>query len=363
MHDTAQAAEAAGVEQLMATLYLTEEQTTVKIEGEALRIVLPRARERQAVRVPLAKVDQVVVLGNITLTTPALQALLERRIAVHYLSARGRSYGSLVADWGKNSGPRLAQYALYGDLARRFHVARQCVAGKLINMRTILLRYARSREDNAALLEAVQQIRSALRALARAQPPAEVAADDRMQGLGELFGIEGSASAAYYGVLGTLLKPPWQFVGRVRRPPTDPVNALLSFGYTLLTNQTTALIHAVGLDPGVGMLHQPGFGKPALALDLIEAFRPVIVDSVVITMINTGQLTPNDLEEELGAFRLRDGARRAFLEKFEERLNERVRHPVFGYQVSYRRCIELQARLLAKYAQGEIPRYVPFTVR
>ncbi|WP_081752925.1 CRISPR-associated endonuclease Cas1 [Kallotenue papyrolyticum] len=352
-----------GAERLMATLYLTEEQTTVKIEGEALRLQMPRGQERQVVRVPLAKVDQVVVLGNITLTTPALQALLERGIAVHYLSARGRSYGSLVADWGKNSGPRLALYALYTDLPRRFAAARQCVAGKLINMRAVLLRYARNREDNAALLEAVQQIRAALRALARAQPPAQLATDDRMGGLGELFGIEGSASAAYYGVLGLLLKPPWQFVGRVRRPPTDPVNALLSFGYSLLTNQTTALIQAVGLDPGVGLLHQPGFGKPALALDIMEAFRPIIVDSVVITMINTGQLTPGDLEEELGAFRLRDRARRTFLEKFEERLNERIRHPVFGYQISYRRCIELQVRLLAKYAQGEIPRYVPFTVR
>ena len=356
-----------GVEVLMATLYLTEQYSLVKIEGEALRVQFPSDREsRQAgkvVRVPLAKVEQVLVLGDITLTTPALHALLERRIGVHYLSARGRSYGALTADWGKNSGVRLAQYALFGDAARRFAVARQCVAGKLLNMRTTLLRYARSRDDRAALEEAAQQIRACLRAIARLPAPAEVDPGDRMHGLGPLLGLEGSASAAYYGVLGSLLKGEWGFAGRVRRPPTDPINALLSFGYTVLTNQIVSLVHAVGLDPGLGVLHQPGFGKPALALDLIEAFRPIIVDSVIITMVNTGQIAPSDLDEEVGAYRLKDDARRAFLEKLEARLSERVQHPVFGYQTSYRRCIELQARLFAKYAQGEIERYVPFTVR
>jgi len=358
---------AEGVETLMATLYLTEQYSVVKIEGEALRVQFPAERaSKQAgkvVRVPLAKVEQVMVLGDITLTTPALHALLERRIAVHYLSARGRSFGALTADWGKNSGVRLAQYALYGDVARRFTIARQCVAGKLLNMRTTLLRYARSRDESAELQEATRQIRTCLRAMAHLPAPTEVDPTDRMHGFGPLLGLEGSASAAYYGVFGSLLKGEWGFAGRVKRPPTDPINALLSFGYTVLTNQIVSLIHAVGLDPGLGVLHQPGFGKPALALDLIEVFRPIIVDSVIITMVNTGQITPHDLDEEVGAYRLKDDARRAFLEKLEARLSERVQHPVFGYQTSYRRCIELQARLFAKYAQGEIAQFVPFTVR
>ena len=118
-----------------------------------------------------------------------------------------------------------------------------------------------------------------------------------------------------------------------------------------------------GRGQGGPVLHQPGLGKPALALDLIEAFRPIIVDSVVITMINTGQIGLGDIDAELGAYRLKDSARRAFIEKLEARLSEKVQHPLFGYQVSYRRCIELQARLFAKHAQGEIARYVPFTVR
>ncbi len=350
-----------GVEILMATLYLTEQYSLVKLEGEALRVQPSGGRAGQVVRVPLNKVEQVMVLGEVTLTTAALHALLERRVPVHYLTAWGRSRGSLVADWGKNSGVRLAQYALCRDVARSFAVARQCVAGKLLNMRTLLLRYARGRDDGEALQEAAQTIRRCLRELARLEPPVETS--DRMHGLGPLLGLEGGGSAAYYSVLGRLLKGAWSFPGRVKRPPTDPVNALLSFGYTLLTNQVVSLVHAVGLDPGLGVLHQPGFGKPALALDLVECFRPIIVDSVVVTMINTGQLTPDDFEAELGAYRLRERARRGFIEKLEARLSEQVQHPLFGYKVSYRRCIELQARLFAKHAQGEIGRYVPFTVR
>jgi CRISP-associated protein Cas1 len=355
-----------GVEVQMATLYLTEPYSTVKIEGEALRVHYPAEHGTRTagrvVRVPLVQVEQVMVLGEITLTTPAIHALLQRRIPVHYLSARGRSYGALTADWGKNSGVRLAQYGVYGDIERRFAVARACVAGKLLNMRTTLLRYARSRERDEALTAAAQTIRTCLRSLARLETPV-VAPGDRMNGLGPLLGLEGSGSAAYYGVLGRLLKGGWVFPGRVKRPPTDPVNALLSFGYTVLTNQAVSLVHAVGLDAGLGVLHQPGFGKPALALDMIEPFRSIIVDSVVITMINTGQIAPDELVEEVGAYRLTDAARNRFLEKLEARLSEKVQHPLFGYQTSYRRCIELQVRLFAKYAQGEIERYVPFTVR
>jgi CRISPR-associated protein Cas1 len=351
------------VEVMMATLYLTEQYSVVKVEGEALRVQPSGGRPGQVVRVPLNKVEQVMVLGEVTLTTPALHALLERRIPVHYLTARGRSCGALVADYGKNSGVRLAQYALCRDPSRSFAVARACIAGKLLNMRTLLLRYARGREgdDGAQLQEAAQTIRRCLRELVRLEPPSETS--DRMHGLGPLLGLEGSGSAAYYGVFGQLLKGSWSFPGRVKRPPTDPVNALLSFGYTLLTNQVVSLVHAVGLEPGLGVLHQPGFGKPALALDLVECFRPIIVDSVVVTMINTGQLGAGDFADELGSIRLKDGSRRSFIEKLEARLSEPVQHPLFGYKTSYRRCVELQARLFAKHAQGEIERYVPFTVR
>lgn len=359
-----------GVEMLMATLYLMEQYSVVQVEGEALRVQYPNDRTRkkpgQIVRVPLAKVEQVMVMGDVTLTTPALHTLLERRIPVHYFSVYGQSYGTLVGDPAKNAGLRLAQYALHRDIARRFAAARQCVAGKLHNMRTTLLRYARDQEretHKATLLAAAQQLRTCLRELAQLPVPTQADPDDRMHGLGALLGLEGSGTAAYYGVLGVLLKGGWTFPGRVKRPPTDPVNSLLSFGYAILTSQVASQVWAVGLDPAIGVLHQPGFGKPALALDLVEEFRPVIVDSLVITLLNTNQLKESDFDSQLGAYRLTDDARKHVLTKLEEKLQSSVQHPTFGYKTTYRRCIELQARLLAKYAHQEIDQYIPFTVR
>lgn len=360
---------AGAVEVDMATLYLMEQYSVVKVEGEALRVQFPKDSEAnqrgRIVRVPLTKIEQVMVLGDITLTTPALHTLLQMGIPVHYLSVYGTSYGTLTANPGKNSGLRIAQCALRADTPRQFAVARQCVAGKLVNMRTLLLRYARTREDAAqqTLETAAEQMRRCLHQLKQLPAPITIDPDDRMHGLGPLLGLEGSGSSAYYGALGAMLLGEWEFTGRFKRPPTDPVNALLSFGYTILTKQVVSLIWAIGLDPGIGVLHQPGFGKPALALDLVEQFRPVVVDSVVLTLLNTAQLKPGDFRAELGGCWLKDDARKLFLSKLEARLEEKVQHPTFNYKVTYRRCIELQARLFAKYAMGEIDTYIPFTVR
>ncbi len=357
------ARDAEGAEQLMGTLYLTEQHSLVKREGEALRVQIParEGREARVARVPLIKVDQVVVFGDITLTAPALHMLLEQRIAVHFLSERGRSYGSLIPDPTKNARLHLAQYAVHDDPARRFPLARSIVGGKLANMRTLLLRYNRKLED-PALDAAAAQIRRARRSAETLAVP-DAPAEGRMHGLGPLLGLEGEGSAAYFGVWGALLRGAWAFPGRVRRPPTDPVNALLSFGYTVLTNQIVSLICLVGLNPYIGMLHQPGYGKPALALDLVEEFRPLVVDSVVIATLNNRMLKEADFTAELGACRLTDPARRLFLEQLEARLAEPIQHPLFGYRVSYRRAIELQVRLLAKALMGEIDAYVPFAVR
>jgi len=355
-----------GVEVAMGTLYLNEQYSLVKQEGEALVVDIPAhtatGRERRKVRVPLIKVDQVVIFGDITLTASAMRTLLERRVAVHYLSKHGRPYGSTTPDPSKNAALRVAQHQAFNDPQRRFVLARTFVQGKLRNMRTVLLRYERKHEDGTAAA-AAHQIKAAQQTLARLPVPTAVDSDDRMHGLGPLFGYEGDGSSAYFRALGSVFAPPWEFHGRVRRPPRDPVNALLSFGYVLLTQQAVSLISMVGLDPFIGFLHSPGFGKPALALDLIEEFRPLVVDPVVVTLLNTGALRPLDFEDELGAIRLRDDARKRFLEKLEERLTSTIHHPVFGYTTTYRRCIELQARLIAKALLGEIPSYPSFVVR
>ena len=351
----------------MPTLYLIEQYSIVKIDGEALRVQAPAEkgtrRPGEVRRIPINHVDQVIVFRDITLTTPALHALMERRIGVHYLSLYGRSYGSLTADWGKNSGVRLAQYALFNNHEQRFTLAKTYIATKIRNMRTLIQRHARAREQHSELEQIAQALRTQLSNLQRqvAQPPEP---GDRMHGLGSLFGCEGESSAAYYqGFAHIIDAATWQFRGRVKRPPTDPINALLSFGYTVLTNLFVSSIHSVGLDPALGFLHQPGFGKPALALDLIEPYRSIIVDSTVITLVNTNQIKPDDFDNEYGAYRLHDKARRLFLSKLEARLDETIQHPTFGYRCTYRRCLELEARLFAQYIQGDIAHYTPFTVR
>ncbi len=350
----------------MATLYLSEQYSIVKREGEALRVEIPAdaatGRERNVVRVPLIKVEQVVVQGEITLTASALGALLERRVTTHFLTRHGRSLGSLVPDPTRNAALRLAQYAAFCSPATSFNLARACIEGKLRNLRTMLLRFNRDRDDEQ-LEAAVGALKAAQRRLAALPAPVTVDPADRMHGSGSIFAAEGQGSAAYWSVFGRLLAAPWSWPGRQRRPPRDPVNALLSFGYTILTNQALARINIVGLDPFIGFLHRPGFGKPALALDLIEEFRPLVVDSTVLTLLNTGVLRERDFVDEGGSVRLTDDGRRTFLLKLEERLNSEIVHPEFGYRASYRRSIELQARLLGKAVMGEIPRYPPFIVR
>ena len=194
-----------------------------------------------------------------------------------------------------------------------------------------------------------------------------VSGDHRVAGtaLETILVMEGAGSAAYFRCFGKLLSDPrqWPFPGRVKRPPTDPVNTLLSFGYSLLTNKVASAVQLVGFDHYVGYLHSAVYGRPALALDLVEEFRPLIVDLVVLTMLNKRMLTLNDFVVELGAYRLKEERRNVFFTQLEERLNEEVSHPIFGYKTSYRRCLELQVRLLAKWLTGEIEEYPPFHVR
>jgi CRISPR-associated protein Cas1 len=376
----------------MAILYLTEQQAWVGREGECLIVHIPERDEQgkqngkreRKMTVPLFKVEEVMVLGEITITTPALTRLLEARVPITYLSKYGHYLGSLNPILTKNSILRLAQHSVYADGARRHSIAQRFVVGKLRNMRTILMRYARQYPD-AQMHEQVESIKRCIQAAEQtignnvhavieaheidtepenAQEDG-TRADARMHGLGSLLGCEGAGSAAYFSVFSTLIKCNWShgFSKRVRRPPTDPVNALLSYGYVILTSQVASILAGVGFDPYIGYLHASRYGKPALALDLMEEFRPVIVDSVVLSLLNNRQLSRGDFIQELNSYRMTEATKRLFLQKFEERMQEVITHPTFAYKVTYRRCIELQARLLGKYLTGEVAEYTPFTVR
>ncbi len=352
----------------MGTLYLTRPGSTLKKEGEALKVHIPAEDDEPArkVTVPLHKITQVVVLGNVTLTTPVLWTLLERNVGVTYLTGTGRFMGHLGAPLSRNGQLRLAQHQAHHDPVRRMEMARACVVGKLHNMRVLLMRFRRKGET-PELDTAVESLANSKKQAAEVEPDATLPADAQHPQAGStwgtLLGHEGAGSAAYFKSFGTLLRDGWIFPGRNRRPPTDPVNALLSFAYTLLHNQTMSAVEIVGLDPYVGFLHGTQYGKPALALDLMEEMRPVLADSVVLTVINKQILKPDDFEEELGACRLSDKGRKVFLEQWEARLETEMQHPVFGYKVTYRRALEIQARLVARWLLGEIPAYPPLLVR
>jgi CRISP-associated protein Cas1 len=288
------------------------------------------------------------------------------------LSHYGQFKGRLSPPFSKNAVLRLAQYRAHHDMTERCELARRFMIGKLSNQRQRLQRHNRILHD-AEVNRAIKQITDLVGSLATLSlhQPSGIkplaSGDHGIAGtvLESILGMEGAGSAAYFRCFGKLLSDPkqWPFPGRVKRPPTDPVNALLSFGYSLLTNKMASAVQLVGLDHFVGYLHSSFYGRPALALDLVEEFRPIVVDSVVVDILNHRMLTPADFVVELGGYRLKQEKRTMFFTKFEERLNEEMQHPVFGYKTSYRRCLELQARLLAKVVTGEIDEYPPFLIR
>ena len=363
----------------MTTLYLTEPYSVMSKDDETLTVKIPANKETGAeakkVSIPLMKIEQVVVLGDSTVTTPALLALLGQNAEVCFCDYWGNFRGRLAPAVSKNVFVRSAQFRVHADYRQRIALASRFVRGKLHNQRTLLLRSVREltstdqpSADKKSKVEAaattiaglIQQVDGLT--IGEDAPP-NPSHPQQESALGTLHGLEGAGAAAFFGGFGALLKQDLGFTTRQRRPPTDPINLLLSFGYTLLTNHVTSAVQIVGFDPYIGYLHSEGYGKPALALDLMEEMRTPIVDSVVLTVINKQILQPKHFVQQLGLWQLTPAGRKLFLEQFEARLRTEIQHPVFAYKASYRRCLELQARLLAKQLLGEIPTYRPFQIR
>lgn len=357
----------------MSVLYLSEQYSTARLDGDT---VLVRAPANPAIgrdevyrkRLPLGKISQVVVFGQVTLTSGMIEALMARQVEIVYLTRYGKFVGRMSGHEHKHGQLRLAQRRAHDDPTARLMVAKVCVRAKLHNQRTVLLRGNRTRHDPfiAARADEIGALISQVDALADVDSdPPDPTQPQRGTVHGLLMGLEGAAAAAYFPAYRALLGEGWSemFTGRHKRPPTDPVNALLSFGYTLLTNQTAGAAQTVGFDPYIGYLHSSQYGKPALALDIVEMFRAPVVDSVVLTVLNNRMLTAADFEETLGSWRMGDAGRKTFLIKFEERLNTVIEHPVFGTKVTYRRCVELQMRLLSRWLLGELRRFRGFAIR
>jgi CRISPR-associated endonuclease Cas1 len=275
---------------------------------------------------------------------------------VTYASSGGWVLGHTVSTGHRNIAIRIAQFRAAFDERKSLAFARGLVAAKIRNSRVFLRRNFKFGDEAGR--------DAALEALARLADRAAYASSE-----GELLGIEGEGAARYFRLFATMLGevardfPEFGFEKRTRRPPADPINAMLSFAYTLLTRSWLTTLSAVGFDPYLGFYHRPRFGRPALALDMMESFRPILADSTVIQVVNNGEVKAGDFISAGPAVNLKPHARRAFIAAYERRLDQEITHPVFGYRVSMRRLLEVQARLLARYLTGEIDEYPHYLVR
>ena len=332
-------------------LYVQARGAKVAKSGETLVVTID---DEKVATARLAETSQVVLMGSIYVTAPCLQELMWRGIPVTWHSHGGWFYGHTVGNGHKNVELRTAQYRASFDEPTCLRFARGLVNAKIRNCRTLLRRNWKRPDDNRdMMIELKEDSRRA----------------DRSQSMPELLGVEGTAAARYFGAFPALIKSndsetaAFDFKKRNRRPPTDPVNALLSFAYSLLVRAWTVTLTAVGFDAFRGLYHQPRYGRPALALDLMEPFRPIVADSVVLQVINNGEVRPTDFKAAAGSVALAPGGRRKFIAAFERRMDHEVVHPLFGYRVSYRRLMEMQARLFGRFLLGELSSYPNFLTR
>ena len=342
----------------MLPLYVQANNARLAKKGETIAIT---EEDGPTTTARLIDVSQVVLMGNVGMTTPCLHELMRREIPVTWHSYGGWFLGHTMGLGHKNVELREAQYRASFDPGVSLAVSRSLVAAKIRNSRTMMRRNWRAEE------QAREEILNALRRLA-----------DRTRHASDtntLLGLEGEAAAVYFRAFAGLLRerrsddtdssgelPAFRFDRRNRRPPTDPVNALLSFAYAIMTRTFTVTLSAIGFDVYRGFYHRPRYGRPSLALDLMEPFRPIVADSTVLQAINNGEVKPDDFLHGGAGTALKPGGRKRFIAAFERRLAQETTHPVFGYRLTMRRLIEVQGRLLGRFLMGEIkeyPHYLP----
>ena len=327
-------------------LYVQRHGAKVGISGDVLQV---RQEGKVVAEARLEHTSQVAVVGNVQVSTQAARRLLERDTPLLFYSTGGWFLGWARGFGNSNVELRRRQYRTADDPERSLALARRFVAAKIANQRTLLRRNHPDAKDELERLVALRE---------SAQKAASTA---------ELLGLEGTAARLYFGRFPELFKTrlgDFDLNGRTRRPPRDPLNALLSFVYSLLTKEWTVAAATAGFDPYLGFYHRPRFGRPSLALDLMEEFRPIVGDSIVLGLVNGGVVGPDDfVRRGPHGVGLKDHARRAVIAGYERRMDELVTHPVFGYRISYRRVTEVQARLLGRHLMGEIPEYPEFRTR
>ncbi|TAF08890.1 MAG: type I-D CRISPR-associated endonuclease Cas1 [Nostocales cyanobacterium] len=334
----------------MGTLYVSQADSFIGKVDERINVKFDK---KTIMDVAFIKLDGVVVLGRSTVSPAVVSELMTRHIPLSFIDERGHYLGQLQPEMSGNIFVRKAQWQAAGNTPQSVHVVQGFVRGKLKNYRQLLVRRQRE-SDHLDLSADITRLENV------------IAAIDQTENINSLRGLEGAGSAVYFGCFNQLIRnSSFEFTKRVRRPPTDPVNSLLSFGYSLLRHDIQAAVNIVGFDPYLGYLHFDRYNRPSLALDLMEEFRPLVVDSLVLTLLNKQFLTPDDfISEPLSkAVSLTPDGRKIFLTNYEKKKQSEFKHPVMGKKCTYRESFELQARLLAKYLMGTTEKYPPLFIR
>ena len=331
----------------MPTLYVTEPGS--RLEKDYQRLTVVNREDEVILSVPVARVEEVALIGSVGVTTPALKQMLLKDIGFSILTVTGRLLGRLQSPFAKNVFLRRLQYQRAADPDFCCGIARDIVLGKLKNQRAMACRMRRQRSevDPAVVVSLAKLLR---------RIPA-------CHSLSQLRGVEGQAARLYFKIFRAALIAGWDSQKRSRRPPRDPLNALLSLGYSLLTQNLMTAIEIAGLDPYEGFFHADQYSRPALALDLMEEFRSIIVDSVVMNLINRRVLVTDDfLVQAEDGCRLTDKGLRKFLMAYTARVQTAVIHPFAGRKISYQKCFEVQARIMRRAIEKDEP-YRPFQTR
>lgn len=334
----------------MTTVYITHNDTTLSKLGD--RIIV-RQDGKEVADLPVIKVDQIVIFGNASLSAQLITMLLDAGIPVTYLTFNGRFRGRLLPHVSKNSLLRKEQFRASLDKNTCCYLAASFVKGKLTNMRNFILRNTRG-ERTDQTNEACGKIKMMIDKL------------PFTENMDEIRGIEGMGTKYYFKEFAKLLNDEkgMTFTHRNKRPPRDPVNALLSFCYVMLYNEIQTALYIVGFDPYIGYLHADKYGKPSLALDLMEEFRAPVADSLVVSLINKGMVAKENFKEnEIGAIEMTESTLKKVVQSFEKKLRSRIKYSLLEETITMREIMEKQARILGKYLTGEIDHYPPYTLR
>lgn len=329
-------------------IYVVGQGETVRRRGDRLEFW---SRDGKMGDARLREVAQLSLYGGVEITSPALAELLQRGVPVCHFSFGGWFYGISQGTVHKNVELRINQFDWAKSKDRSLEMARRFVSGKIRNCRTLVRR-------NDPDTKKSKEVLSALNRLAKEA--------DEAENVESLLGIEGAAAQAYFSRFDGLLKSQagvFSFENRNKRPPKDPANAVLSYLYGILVKDVFVTLLAVGFDPYLGFYHRPRYGKPALALDMMEEFRPLVADSTAITLFNNGELSEKDFVRRGVGVSMTPKGKRTVVSGYERRMSSEITHPIFGYKVSYRRVLEVQTRLLARVISGEIEEYPPFCTR